>query len=67
MHGKLKYAWEIEICVGNWNTPHLERLVHQILFAFREIRGRVLVALADGTVGIFHRKPGRFYVLYCLM
>lgn len=36
----------------------LLRITDETIFFPSEIRGRVLVALADGTVGIFHRKPG---------
>lgn len=28
-------------------------------FCFRHVKGRVLVALADGTLAIFHRGEGK--------
>jgi len=54
----------------NSATSHLEAFIKKkhfyyimsvfvVLFVCRHVKGRVLVALADGTVAIFHRASGK--------
>ena len=46
----------------NEQTRHPSVLANSCVFvAFRHVKGRVMVALADGTVAIFHRDLGKEY------
>ena len=40
---------------------------HVNLIYCRHIRGKVLIALADGTVAIFRRKPGMCQIVHCVL
>lgn len=41
-------------------VPYFYRFFKYLLFCdFRHVKGRVLVALADGTLAIFHRGEGK--------
>jgi len=49
----------IHSAVTNWKKCLQSGKLRDSVLSIVEIRGRVLVALADGTVGIFHRKPDK--------
>ncbi len=53
LNGNSQSGWEVG------STCNIV-LKGNILFCFRHIKGRVMVALADGSVAVFHRATGRY-------